>query len=131
MTHEIHSPKPAVSDKVKRRWYQFSLRTLLVTIAVLAVGLSVWGRIAFLRQRAQFHDAEALRCIESQMAIDKRHGSPRMLVSLEETYGPEDAARLLGLTLKYRRHSNLAKNYRSAVFRPWTIIDESMPEAAP
>ena len=35
--------EPAVSDKPKRRWFQFSLKTLLLAVVVMAAALSWYG----------------------------------------------------------------------------------------
>ena len=45
MSTTTQSPKP------KRRWYQFSLRTLLVVITVVIVAFGGW--VQYMRQRAQ------------------------------------------------------------------------------
>jgi hypothetical protein len=39
VTDEVQPAEPDMSEKPKRRWFQFSLKTLLVTVTVaLAVG---------------------------------------------------------------------------------------------
>jgi Leucine-rich repeat (LRR) protein len=40
--HEIQPAEPAVSEKPKRRWYQFSLKTLLVVLTLLCLGPGGW-----------------------------------------------------------------------------------------
>jgi Leucine-rich repeat (LRR) protein len=38
VTHEVQPAEPDVSDKPKRRWYQFSLKTLLVVLTLFCIG---------------------------------------------------------------------------------------------
>jgi hypothetical protein len=116
-----------VNRKPKHRWYQFSLKTPFVAMFVVGVVLSVGGRISYLRHRVQFHDVGAEQCIDSILDIHKRHGSPPMLSTLDETYGVEDAAKMKEMALKRQRHLKLAKSYQSAVYRPWTIVNEPTP----
>jgi hypothetical protein len=47
-----------VNDKPNRRWYQFSLRALLVVMTLAAV---LTGRITYLRRMADFHRTERAR----------------------------------------------------------------------
>jgi hypothetical protein len=44
VTHEVQpAERDAVSEKPKRRWYQFSLKTLLVAFSILAVLSALTG----------------------------------------------------------------------------------------
>jgi hypothetical protein len=79
----------------KRRWFQFSLLSLLiiVTLACFLLG----GRIEYLRQRAMFHEGEAAK-IEA---------------------GRFDMQAFLS-------HQQIARDFREAMFRPWTLVNESV-----
>ena len=84
-----------------RRWYQFTLRTLLIlmTLACLALG----GRIEYLRRRALFHEREAARFHELWSEPSSDLDNLRMYLS----------------------HRDIAYEFRAAMARPWTIVDES------
>jgi hypothetical protein len=40
VTHEVQPAKPAMSEKPKRRWFQFSLKAMLVVLTLVAVATS-------------------------------------------------------------------------------------------
>ena len=90
----------------KRRWYQFSLRWLIVLTVVLFVLVS---RIIYFHQRASFHEQEAAR-YESMMTERSR-----LLL--------DDAAPLV----EAHEHRYLAERYRRAMYRPLTVIFEPTP----
>src|SRR5436190_3472864 len=56
--HEVQPAEPDVSEKPKRRWFQFSLRAMLIVMTLVAI---VLGRVAYLRQMAVYHDREQAR----------------------------------------------------------------------
>ena len=93
----------------KRRWFQFSLRTLLIltTLAATVLGV-ILGRINYLRRYAEFHEREAGRYIDESLEVDGLYS---------ETDNPYAQERLY--------HLRIADAYRSACHRPWTIVDES------
>jgi hypothetical protein len=113
----------------KRRWYQFSLGTLLAVMLAISLLLGVCGRIAFLLRQAEFHDQERMSCIDSFLEMHKGYGSPRFLdgKSPEEMFGRDGAARIREMIARSLMHQAVAKNYRQAVYRPWTVVDDSPP----
>ena len=59
----------------KRRWYQFSLKAMLVRMTAVGLVLGLSGRAVYMRQRTEFHDGEYLRCIDAIMEIyHQKHG---------------------------------------------------------
>jgi len=42
VTYEVQPAEPAVSDKPKRRWYQFSLGALLALMTIICVYVASW-----------------------------------------------------------------------------------------
>ena len=52
-----------MSDKPQRRWYQFSLRTMLVVTAIVAVPLA---RVAYLVRMAEYHERAADRSLADE-----------------------------------------------------------------
>lgn len=93
------------------RWYQFSLRTVLVVMTVAAV---LVGRITYLGRQADFHRAEASRM--------QQHRDFLMSVSFDVL--PAEWERL---DVMEGRHAGLAKDYKRASWRPWMIVRESPP----
>lgn len=90
----------------KRRWYQFSLRWLIVLTVVLFVLVS---RIIYFHQRASFHEQEAAH-FES-------------MISARSRLLRNDAAPLI----QAHEHRYLAERYRRAMYRPLTVIFEPTP----
>lgn len=97
-----------MNDKPKRR-FQFSLRTLIIATTLVAVALAIpIARIDYLRRYAEFHEREAGRYIDGSLEVDGLYSESR------NPYAQERLYRL-----------RLADAYRSACYRPWTIVDES------
>jgi hypothetical protein len=88
----------------KRRWYQFSLKTLLVVVTALSIVLGL--RIAYLRRQADFHAREAERIGHHAQYFDRNT--------------------LVWQGTEYSHHRRLADEYHSALHRPWSLIDENM-----
>ena len=89
------------SQTPQRRWYQFSLRALLVVLTLTAAVLG--GRIEYLRRSALFHEREAARFHELWL---------------------EPSSDLENLRL-YLSHRDIAYEFRSAMSRPWNMVDET------
>ncbi len=114
-TNEVQPAKPAMSDKPKRRWFQFSLKTLLVATVLIA---GPAARIGYLRERALFHEREAAAALPPKWHLVASPGK------YEEHYGSLVGSFLVRKEAEVR-HQELAKQYRAAMFRPWRIVDES------
>lgn len=93
----------------RRRWFQFSLRTLLLAMTVAAV---LAGRITYLRRMADYHQKETTRVQEHR----------RFLYSVSFHTPPEEWLRLDEMEA---RHAGLAREYERASWRPWRIVRES------
>ena|SRR6185436_16084347 len=87
--------------KPRRRWYQFSLQGLLIVVTL--TGAVLGGRIEYLRRRALFHEREAARFHE---------------------LWSEPSSKLDNLR-QYLSHRDIAYEFRAAMNRPWTTVDES------
>jgi hypothetical protein len=109
-----------VNGKPKRRWYQFSLKMLLVAVTLLAVPLA---RIAYLHQRAIFHENEARRLWE-KWGNDHPLTQTTRIPEIFSYLGSDDLT-------ESAKHSVRAKRYRDAVYRPWKLVDESDLDSAP
>ena len=90
---------------------KYSLRSLMVVITLICVALGcVTGRIEYLRRWAEFHKSEALRI------ATKTHSSVKDAI-------PDATAN--------QQHWVLEKRFRSAVWKPWTIVDTNPPAIPP
>jgi hypothetical protein len=100
-----------VSDKSKRRWLQFSLKTLLVVMALAGM---IFGRVAYLRHLAEFHRQEAERwSLQLKGPILRQSGR-------NNDYP----------TRVFDYHAQLWLDYSHAAYRPWLIVSEP-PEPSP
>ena len=126
--------------KPNRHWFQFRLSTLLLVITVFAMLLS---RIAYLQQRARYHELEADRCAERFA----RYGR----VTRAQVDELADMLRSDSLVYQFRDfpmselpygsyppelrpifyHQDLAEKYRQVVWRPWTIVKVPPPPLDP
>jgi hypothetical protein len=131
VNHEVQPAEPAVSDKPKRRWFQFSLKTLLFAITVIGLLLGAGGRAFYLTQRAEFHDGEYKRCIDSILAIyHEKHGDQAVdQKSFDELMGAEGTTRIRQLVTQSQRHKVIADDCRRAVWRPWVFVDDTLQDA--
>ena len=105
-----------MSDKSKRRWYQFSLQTMLIAMAVASILCGWVANYRYRVGRAAYHEEKARWClISSKFAI-------RSLVDAQTR------ASMDRHTAEMRReaneHKRLAEAYGEAAWRPWVIIRE-------
>ena len=84
---------------------KYSLRSMMIVVTLLCIGFGVLARIDYLRRGAEFHEREALRYRENAMAFGDT----------------PDITYLLADDL----HSKWARRYRHAMYRPWTIVNET------
>jgi hypothetical protein len=98
---------------------KYSLRSLMVVVTLVAMVLG--GRVEYLRRGATYHEREAHR-----WAVQTK----------EETgYDPEIAPAVFMRSnlvspfpySQYEAHDRLAREYRHAVSRPWTVVKAPMP----
>ncbi len=100
----------------KRRWYQFSLKTLLVAVTVAAIGMGTgagwWNHRQFCRERADQHVKGDHLLFGAELLDWNRP---------EERRGWAKAGR--------NYHQRLANDYEHAIWRPWERfwIDETPP----
>ncbi len=79
---------------------KYSLRSLMLVVTLVCVALGVLGgRIEYLRGRAVFHEEEAKRYTTPEFDLD----------TFQMHYS----------------HTEIARDFRSAMTRPWTSVDES------
>ena len=103
---EVQPAEPAVSEKPKHRWYQFSLRMLLVIPLLVGVSIGFWGY----HREYCLHQAE----IHSQ----------RLVPSEGIVSSPE-------LRKNRIRHQIVAEQYRLAVWMPWQLLWIDEPKDVP
>ena len=87
---------------------KYSLRSLMIVVTLACVLLGgVMARTEYLRRWAAFHERECRRLAQTE------HRSARDAM-------PDATASL--------QHMVWAWRFRSAVYRPWTAVDTSLPE---
>lgn len=96
---------------LKRRWFQFSLRTLLLVMTVAALFM---GRVVYLRKMADFHHAET----------EQLQKHRQFLNSVSFDTPQEEWLRLDDMEA---RHVGLANEYEGAVWQPWKIVNDRQP----
>jgi hypothetical protein len=114
----ITSPK---TPTPRRRWLQFSLRTLLITVTLAAVALGWWQHRGHCLTRVEGHERQGNTCLASTIHswADSWDGD------IDKAKSEQDANYL---RLK-KHHDQLAGAYRLAVWQPWLRlwIDEAPP----
>jgi hypothetical protein len=143
VNHEVQPAEPAVSDKPKRRWFQFSLRTMFIVITISAAGGAWWNHRDFCLKKCRFHSGQHLTFAD--IFIPQNEDSDcwdgewefledgRPVVSrVNCSYAPSGFKRLT-LTVKQGvlpefeqeiksrmdREATLADQYFHAIWRPW------------
>ena len=89
---------------------KYSLRSLMIVVTLVCVVLGgVMGRVEYLRRRGAFHDREkAMHLAQWRQEYESR---PEAWLDRERAL--------------YFHHKVLAIQYREAIYRPWTLIDET------
>ena len=90
---------------------KYSLRSLMIVVTLVAVVLG--GRIEYLRRWAVFHEREYDR-LSLQLKEESGYEPGNSEVPQEQ-----DIPRALELA----NHYFLAREYRDAMYHPWTIVD--------
>jgi hypothetical protein len=88
---------------------KYSLRSLMIVVTLACIVAAIAGRCFYLHRMAVFHDEEAMR-----------HGL-KPHVSDKQDY--EDS-------VHFAEHVIIARRYRAAIWRPWTIVDTTPPADA-
>jgi Leucine rich repeat len=65
---EVQPAKPSVSDKPKRRWFQFSLKTLLVALTLLCLGPGGYLTYERARRQRQWRIADEIERMGGELA---------------------------------------------------------------
>jgi hypothetical protein len=100
----------------KRRWLQFSLRTLLIAVTLAALALGWWKHRDHCLERARVHDWERLACL-IQGTIEVSSGWEDELPSQPvDSVKVADQDRLVKLS---KRHEETSAAFRLAVWLPW------------
>jgi Tfp pilus assembly protein PilV len=93
---------------------KYSLRSLMIVVTLACVLLGgVMGRIEYLRRWAVFHDSE-----QARQLIQWRHEYESL------ANGSGSAASEAREAERYFHHKLLARQYRQAAYRPWTVVKE-------
>ena len=102
--------------KPKRRWYQFSLRTIFFAVTATCILCGWLANYQFRIARAADHEEKEFWCvIGSKFAI-------RGMVDAET--GASMDRHTAKMLREAEEHRRLAEAYRKAAWRPWVIIRE-------
>jgi len=94
---------------------RYRLRTLLIAFGMIA---ALAARTGYLIRQAVFHEREAERYTAKLVA------DWPVFIAVGENERGNVERRRRDLGHKYRHHG-LAREYRRAVYRPWTCVDEA------
>lgn len=107
-----------LNSPTKRRWLQFSLRTLLLAVTFAAVGLGWWRHRQFCLARAVFHDdMRTIYLLRGEMARSGGQGKGSGVSSLY-SYSTWKAD-FEKCQSEAARHGTLHEEFRLAIWRPW------------
>jgi hypothetical protein len=110
-----------VSDKPKRRWYQFSIKGLLIVMllsAFVAAVVSLQMRGKHYQERAVFHRSQIVPLTNMRRASFR---------SMRESTDPAVRAAGTQYEATMRFHEESAKVYEEAARHPW--LTPSLPAA--
>jgi hypothetical protein len=94
---------------------KFTIRALMIAVAIVALGLGLWFQIQKWRRLAAVYQAEAAR----HAALETEY-QRRLLWDLGPGHArPAWLAGVASLELHVAHHANLAEKYRDAADRPW------------
>ena len=94
---------------------RYSLRSLMLVVTLVA--LLLVGRVEYLRRMAVFHQQEADRCaLEVEKETGWNPGKPGFVA-----FRPPPLP-----IYQFHAHVRLAREYRIALCRPWTVV-KSLP----
>jgi hypothetical protein len=88
---------------------KYSLRSLMIVVTLACVVLG--GRVEYLRRWADYHERETQRCHRE----------------LQKEWESGPFRNNLFLIAQWQAHEALARDFRFAVIRPWTIITSPPP----
>ena len=119
VTHEVQPAEPAVNDKPKRRWFQFSLRTAFFAFPAIAFGASAWWQHrSDCLARMEYHEeqARALRFSAFVGETDRKYGGTAASLKAIEGYRTEAIF-----------HERVVSRLRWSIVVPVFYVDESSP----
>jgi hypothetical protein len=108
---------------------KYSLRSLMIVVTLVCVVLGVVGRIEYLKRKAEFHKQERTRFFMESLQFsptipEKQRG---YLFSIQVVLSDDAEKESWRLFTLARYHQIVSERYQQAVWRPWTIVDESPP----
>lgn len=110
ISHPTQRYANLMGHQPRRRWLQYSLRSLLLVTTMFSIGLGVANRVRHLRHHAEFHRAEASRLGQQEWMT---------------LMGGMESAELVEVSRQRRHHEALTAAFEQASHRPWMFIDES------
>ena len=105
-----------MNAKPKRRWYQFSLRTLLILMAIVSVLCGWVANYQYRMARAADHEEKKMWCLMGCRF------SIRGMVDAET--GASMDRHTAEMLRQAGEHQRLAEAYREAAWQPWVVVRE-------
>ena len=108
-----------MSERPKRRWYQFSLRTLVIAIPLIGFGAPAWWQHrSDCLARMEYHQeqARALRFAAFVVETDRKYGVTTASLKDIEGYRTEAVF-----------HERVASRLKWSILVPVVSIDETPP----
>lgn len=113
---EPNFDQPEVA-RPRRRWLQFSLRTLFIVMTIAAVALCWWNHRGHCLRKAESHEFLALMChISENIVVTWEDDGSTLPIDHDEI---DERARDHRLA---QHHEKLSDAYRQAIYQPWVRL---------
>src|SRR5678815_1119323 len=90
----------------------YSLRSLMIAVTAICVVIGGFmARVTYLRQMAWYHAEQSKALLKLELRLRESDNSSKQEIR--------------AVREKWVSHDFLSEQYRRAVYRPWTIIDEN------
>jgi hypothetical protein len=107
----------ATTQPIRRSWFSFSLRTLLIVVAIWGIGIVWWQR------SSKFAELSAQHSVTAQHFADAAWGTQRF-----SGFSEESNRQAQPLWEAYAYHDWIAKKYRYASWLPFVPLGEPVEE---
>jgi hypothetical protein len=106
----------------KRRWFRFSLRGLLLAVAIVAV---IVTRVGLRWQRSAIHAALAHNYAVIAACAQNNQALPNF--PFDSFPSAQNKMAQTQYTALYQYHQELSEKYQRATWRPWVILESDPP----
>jgi hypothetical protein len=135
VSHEVQPAEPAVSETPKRRWYQYSLKTLLVVLTLLCLGPGGYVAYEHAKARKQNAAVEVLEKLGGFVFVDTK--VPCRSPMVRQVLGDDAFGNVAEVNLNYTQatdadlvHLNGLKGIRIVDLRNTKVTDAGLMHLA-